>query len=294
MTVYQKLMYVAVSFSVAMSVSMANYVFYPERLPDTDDVNSFYSEIQENNDKLLKHFFPYEIVDYDLEVPSNMTYTQAEFQKFKGTYLEKSTVPAGSSYLDKIAFCGDSLSYHMGMNGQVLDDYNVLAWGGLSVSDYATHTANPVYNQSDVKGKTTIQWLSELKPELIYIMLGTNGVSIYSNSAHVNLYKSLLSKIKAASPGSKIVIISSPPWGTDQTSSSTPTPELNAKIDQFNMLLLEMADSNGCYFLNLAEDLKDSAGNLKSIYSSGDGIHWSTAARQLYVNYVLEHPIPGF
>ena len=35
MTVYQKLMYVSTSFAVALSVSMANYVFYDERLPDT-------------------------------------------------------------------------------------------------------------------------------------------------------------------------------------------------------------------------------------------------------------------
>ena len=138
MTVYQKLMYVSTSFAVALSVSMANYVFYDERLPDTAQTESFYTDMQTQNDKLLKHFFPYEIVEYELEVPDNMSYTQAEFQKFKGTYLEKKSIAADESYLERIAFCGDSLTYHMGMNGNRLADYDVLAYGGLSVSDYAT------------------------------------------------------------------------------------------------------------------------------------------------------------
>lgn len=229
MTIYQKLLYVSTSFAVALSVSMANYVFYDERLPDTPQVEGFYTDMQTQNDKLLKHFFPYEIIDYDLEVPDNMSYTQAEFQKFKGTYLERESVAADESYLERIAFCGDSLTYHMGMSGNRLENYDVLAYGGLSVSDYATYTQNPVYNQSNVSGKTTIAWLSELKPEIVYLFLGANGMSIFDVNVHINLYKTLLSKIKAATPGSEIVLVSASPWGknANPTYTSKDIKELN-------------------------------------------------------------------
>ena len=45
MTIYQKLLYVSTSFAVALSVSMANYVFYDERLPDTPQVEGFYTDM---------------------------------------------------------------------------------------------------------------------------------------------------------------------------------------------------------------------------------------------------------
>ena len=296
MTIYQKLLYVSTSFAVALSVSMANYVFYDERLPDTPQVEGFYTDMQTQNDKLLKHFFPYEIIDYDLEVPDNMSYTQAEFQKFKGTYLERESVAADESYLERIAFCDDSLTYHMGMSGNRLENYDVLAYGGLSVSDYATYTQKPVYNQSNVSGKTTIAWLSELKPEIVYLFLGANGMSIFDVNVHINLYKTLLSKIKAATPGSEIVLISASPWGknANPTYTSKDIKELNARIDQFNMLLLELAKDNGCYFMNVAESMTDEEGYLLSSYDGGDGLHWSMAGRSNYVEYVLEHPIPGY
>mgnify|MGYP001025197573 FL=1 len=296
MTIYQKLLYVSTSFAVALSVSMANYVFYDERLPDTPQVEGFYTDMQTQNDKLLKHFFPYEIIDYDLEVPENMSYTQAEFQKFKGTYLERESVAADESYLERIAFCGDSLTYHMGMSGNRLENYDVLAYGGLSVSDYATYTQNPVYNQSNVSGKTTIAWLSELRPEIVYLFLGANGMSIFDVNVHINLYKTLLNKIKAATPGSEIVLVSASPWGknANPTYTSKDIKELNVRIDQFNMLLLELAKDNGCYFMNVAESMTDEEGYLLSSYDGGDGLHWSMAGRSNYVEYVLEHPIPGY
>lgn len=184
----------------------------------------------------------------------------------------------------------------MGMNGNRLADYDVLAYGGLSVSDYATYTQNPVYNQSSVSGKTTIAWLSELKPEIVYLFLGANGMSIYDVNVHINLYKALLTKIKAATPSSKIVLVSASPWGTSANPqyTSKDIKELNARIDQFNMLLLELAKDNGCYFMNVAESMTDSSGYLLGSYDAGDGLHWSMAGRSNYVDYVLEHPIPGY
>ena len=90
MTVYQKLMYVSTSFAVALSVSMANYVFYDERLPDTTQTEGFYTDMQTQNDKLLKHFFPYEIVEYELEVPDNMSIRRPNSRNSRVPTLKRS------------------------------------------------------------------------------------------------------------------------------------------------------------------------------------------------------------
>ena len=130
----------------------------------------------------------------------------------------------------------------------------------------------------------------------MYLFLGANGMSIYDVNVHINLYKALLTKIKAATPSSKIVLVSASPWGTSANPqyTSKDIKELNARIDQFNMLLLELAKDNGCYFMNVAESMTDSSGYLLGSYDAGDGLHWSMAGRSNYVDYVLEHPIPGY
>ncbi len=297
MTVFERMIYATVSVTVAAAVGVASYIYIPtaNRLPSNNKINNFIKDTDEYSDKVLKSLFPYEDKDYPLSVPTNMSYSLGDFQKFQGTYLEKRE-SASSNYLDRIAFCGDSITYHLGLTGRALEDKTVIAYGGLAVTTYANYNQHPTYNQSDLK-KTPIQWLKELKPEIIYLNLGTNGISIYSNDSHLSYYERLLDQIAEATPNSIIVLVSAPPWGTQsQWNTSTPIPVLNVKIDHYNMMLLELAKKRGYYYLNAAEVLKDSSGALNRAYAASDqdGIHWSAAGRDIYIKYILEHPIPGY
>lgn len=60
------------------------------------------------------------------------------------------------------------------------------------------------------------------------------------------------------------------------------------------MYLLELAKERGYYFLNIAEALMNTEGYFDTRYSSDDGLHWNDAGRDVYINYVLRHPIPGY
>ncbi|MDD4126040.1 MAG: SGNH/GDSL hydrolase family protein [Eubacteriales bacterium] len=299
MNIFQRMMYVVLSITVACAVSVANYIYLPadKRIPSDSYTTDFLERYYDTNDRILKSLFPYEEPNYTLEVPANMSYTTADFQQFSGTYLTEREPLKATDYFPSICFCGDSITYHMGLAGRPLQNYDVLAYGGLSVYDYATYTTNPVYNKS-TQIKTSIQWLKELQPDIIYIMLGTNGIALnsLSNDTHIALYNTLLDKIVAASPSSIIVICSSPPWGTDAYNLYTnqEVSVINQKINHFNMYLLEMAKARGFYYLNVAEALMDSSGYLEQRYSVGDGIHWSDLARSVYVDYVLKHAIPGY
>lgn len=300
MNIFQKMMYVILSITVACAVSIANYIYLPQgnRIPKNNKTTKFTEDYFDTNDRILKSLFPFEEPNFILEVPPNMTYSTADFQQFIGTYLTEVEQPLkATEYFPSIAFCGDSLTYHMGRPGKVLSQYNVIAYGGLSVLDFFKYTTNPVYNKSN-EIKTSIQWLKELQPKLIYIMLGTNGItsSYLTNETHLVYYNELLDKIVAACPKATIVICSVPPWGPNSYGeyTSAPVSTTNLKINHFNMYLLEMAKSRGFYFLNVAEALMDSKGFLITSYDAGDGIHWTDAARSAYVDYVLKHPVPGF
>ncbi len=297
MTVFERMIYAAISITVAAAVGIASYIYLPagDRIPDNDITSRFIEDTDSFNDRVLKTLFPYEDKVYSLTVPSNMSYTTADFQKFQGTYLEKRD-PVSDNYLDKIVFCGDSITYHLGLPNNPLHDQKVVAYGGLSVLSYPVYTDHPVYNQSE-QLKTSIQWLKELKPEIIYLCLGTNGISIYPNETHILYYEKLLDQIEEATPNTTVVIVSAPPWGLQaQSNTKTEIPVLNIKIDHYNMMLLELAKERGYYYLNSAEVFKDAAGNLDRLYAASDidGIHWSQTGRKLYVQYILEHPIPGY
>lgn len=295
MTIFQKMMYVVLSISVACAIGVANYIYLPagQRLPEDKQMTDYLDTYYSANDTVLKQLFPYEEINYRLTVPENMSYTTADFQQFEGTYLTERE-SADSDYLKHICFCGDSITYHMTLKNRVLAECDVLAWGGLMVSDFAKYTDNPVYNQSSEK-KTSIYWIEQLQPEIIYIMLGTNGISLISNERHIEQYRTLLDKIAEASPSSIIVLVSSPPWGEIAYGKYTNSDiaALNQKINHFNMYLLELAKERGYYYLNVAEVLMDETGNLRDSYTN-DGIHWSNSARDAYAAYVLSHPIPGY
>jgi lysophospholipase L1-like esterase len=290
------MMYVILSITIACAVCVANYIYLPvdSRIPTNKHTSDFLEDDFDTNDRVLKTLFPYKEPNYTLEVPSNMSYTTADFQQYSGTYLTEGNAVKSADYFPQICFCGDSITYHMSLDGRPLENYNVLAYGGLSVYDYATYTKEPVYNKSD-EIKTSLQWIEELKPKIIYIMLGANGIAVTSNDSHIEAYNALLDKIVAASPSSIIVICSTSPWGTEAYGiyTNTDIAVLNQKINHFNMYLLEMAKKRGFYYLNVAEALMDSSGNLDSRYTGGDGLHWSDLGRSVYIDYVLKHAIPG-
>lgn len=295
MNVFQKLMYAILSITVSCAVVAANYIYLPssKRIPNNNRTTQFMEQYYDSNDRVLKTLFPYEEVVFTLEVPSNMSYTAADFQQFAGTYLTQQK-PADESYLKRICFLGDSLTYHMSKPDKVLGECDVLAYGGLMVSEFADYTENPVYNKSNII-RSPVEWLKVLKPEIIYIMLGTNGINGIENKRHIDQYITMLDKLTKASPSTIVVICTSPPWGENAyiKYTSTEIPVLNMKINHFNMYLLELAKERGYYFLNVAEALMDKKGILRSDYASNDGLHWTDTARRAFADYVLSHPIPG-
>lgn len=305
MAFIKKLVLSATALTLSFAVHTANYYFYTDGRLSAKGADAFVDDVASANDENLKYLFPYvpkeslqpdepseddssvggDVSVGDPGVPSNMNYSAAEFSKFKGTYLEKAS-DAGAGYFDNIVFCGDSLTYGLGIDSRYLKAHDVIAWGGLGVYDYLDYTAHSSYNQSE---ETTppIQWLQLLKPEVLYIMLGTNGIAIWSNEKHIRLYNNMLDRIDEILPDTDIVLVGIPPWGESRN-----TETFNGqKFDAFNMLLLETAHERGYYYLNFPEVTRKPNGNIKDELVIVDGIHWQNSCKELYLEYIRTHAI---
>ena len=125
-------MYLVLSIAVACAISVANYIYLPagQRIPEDEHTDDYLETYYSTNDTVLKQLFPYEEVNYALTVPSNMSYTTADFQRFEGTYLTERE-PVDGSYLKHICFCGDSITYHMTIKNRLLITIPLLGAGAV-------------------------------------------------------------------------------------------------------------------------------------------------------------------
>lgn len=291
MVFLKKILLSVTALSLSFAVNTANYYFYTDGRLNAKGAGEFVDTVADINADTLEYLFPPvitstggEIVQTD--VPDNMTYSAAEFAKFKGTYLEE-TADAGESYFDDIVFCGDSLTYALGLDSRFFKSKDVVAWGGLGVYDYLDYNSHAVYNQSD-EIMSSLDWLVKLNPKVIYIMLGTNGIMIWSNEKHIMFYENMIDRITAALPSAKLVLVGIPAWGASRN-----TETFNGKkVDNFNMLLLELAKKKGAYYLNFGQATRDENGNIREELVLGDGVHWQNECKYLYLEYVRTHAIP--
>lgn len=280
------------ALALSFAVHTANYFFYTDGRLNGKGAKDFVNEVASVNADTMKYLFPYvkpketEPPVHDLSVPDNMTFTAEEFAQFKGTYLER-TADAGDAYLHGITYCGDSLTYAMGLDSRFLSDCDVVSWGGLGVYNFLDYGGEKVYNQSD-EIMTPFECLGKLKPDVLYIMFGTNGMAICTNEQHINYYRTMLNRIQTLLPKAKIVVVGIPGWGKEHN-----TDTFNGKkFDDFNMKLLQLAKEQGVYYLNFAEVARDKNGNIRSDLVLGDGIHWENACKRLYLDYIKTHALP--
>ena len=135
-----------------------------------------------------------------------------------------------------------------------------------------------------------VEHLKEVKPENIYILLGSNGVAWMDNDVTISCYESFVGKIKYELPDSKIYIISLTPVGTmkENIADEKSGRVLNSQIDSFNEKLLAMADRAGVYYVDANSELKGPNGKLPDDETS-DGMHFISSTYKKFLDYLLCH-----
>lgn len=196
--------------------------------------------------------------------------------------LNSSTRPG---YMNNCYFLGDSRLVAMVSYGFVSDS-NVLAKIGVS------HTAveNTTFQQNSGKQYTVKKYLETVKPPVVYICYGVNGMNGISEEKYEKSYKELVEHIMEWAPDSKIVLMSI--WPVDDYGPYKNSVQ-NAWIEKYNDFLLALAEYEGLFYLDVASVLKDSNGQIKREFDGGDGLHYRASAYNTIIDYIYHHPVKG-
>lgn len=196
--------------------------------------------------------------------------------------LNSSTKPG---YMNNCYFLGDSRLVAMVSYGFV-SDANVLAKIGVS------HTAveNTTFQQNSGKQYTVKQYLQAVKPPVVYVCYGVNGMNGISEERYETTYKELVEHIMEWAPDSKIVLMSI--WPVDDYGPYKNSVQ-NSWIEKYNDFLLALAEYEGIFYLDVASVLKDDKGQIKREFDGGDGLHYRASAYNTIIDYIYHHPVKG-
>lgn len=194
------------------------------------------------------------------------------------------TADAGTDYLNNTLFLGDSNTVRLYNNGLIsLQQFCAKEGIGTQVA----LSEGIVTFKKDSNHYTIPQAVAMMKPRRVVMTFGTNdtGMEVPDFIAH---YTALIQAIQQSYPYTDIIVNTVPPVPADHSNY----PHMDqAKIDDFNMALLDLCEQLGVRFLNSAEALKGSDGyGIADYYTSGD-IHLKSAGLKAVLNYLRTHAL---
>lgn len=200
------------------------------------------------------------------------------------TALLTETADAGTDYLNDTLFLGDSNTVRLYNNGLIsLQQFCAKEGIGTQVA----LSEGIVTFKKDSNHYTIPQAVAMMKPRRVVMTFGTNdtGMEVPDFIAH---YTALIQAIQQSYPYTDIIVNTVPPVPADHSNY----PHMDqARIDDFNMALLDLCEQLGVRFLNSAEALKGSDGyGIADYYTSGD-IHLKSAGLKAVLNYIRTHAL---
>lgn len=178
--------------------------------------------------------------------------------------VERAVWPETPENFSEVLFIGDSRTVG-------LSEY-----GNLGESDVFANSGMSVFNLFDEQvklkdgNKVNLENLLTTKSyHTIYFMLGINEMG-YDFSSIVKKYQSTVSKLKDMQPFATVVLEANLHVTGEKSLQSQFYN--NERIDALNQEIKLIAESNGCYFIDVNEIFDDNDGNLMKDYSS-DGSH---------------------
>ena len=200
------------------------------------------------------------------------------------TALLTETADAGTDYLNDTLFLGDSNTVRLYNNGLIsLQQFCAKEGIGTQVA----LNEGIVTFKKDSNHYTIPQAVAMMKPRRVVMTFGTNdtGMEVPDFIAH---YTALIQAIQQSYPYTDIIVNTVPPVPVNHSNY----PHMDqAKIDDFNMALLDMCEQLGVRFLNSAEALKGSDGyGIADYYTNGD-IHLKSAGLKAVLNYLRTHAL---
>lgn len=223
-------------------------------------------------------------------VSSANTSSGSETPKIATKVAESEAVD--KTYFDNAVFIGDSISKGLKLYG-VIPPQNVLADQNVGLDQIAGD--KEVYQTADGTKKTLFNSLSALsfKPEKIYVMLGSNGLPHYANDKHIAYYEKVVDRLIKTYPGKTIYLQSVTPITKDAEERYKKNGKdfTNKKINEFNKMILNLAEKKGVKYLSVRDVLVDKNGYLSAEYDGSDGVHFKKSGHEAMYKYYKTHTV---
>ena len=208
-------------------------------------------------------------------VPSNITANTAD-NTANSTEPDPQTPPEEKGgALKKTVFVGDSICSGFRVY-KLVEPNNCLAYGNVgarSLFEYKFTVDEKEYDLLDA--------LKIVNPSYVVFSMGMNDINITPEEQYCKNYDDILAKVHEVLPNAKLFVASITPTRGTQ---SFP----NDKIDRFNAALKKHLEGTGYTYVDVSSSLKDSTNSLVSTYHSGDGIHLSPAAYNVYLSVLAD------
>lgn len=206
---------------------------------------------------------------YSLEI-SEDTSTDETSESVQETSTDELTLLSYNDYpeeyLKNIVIVGDSIASGFSTYDR-LPSEQVLAVGSVGARNIHSFDFTVNGESMDI-----LDAISIVNPQYIFMSMGMNDINLSTSEEYIANYSQNIDDILNICTNSTIIVMGITPI-TAYTDFST-----NEEIDTYNEALKLMAKSyrdigKKVYYINVSRYLKDEQNNLKTEFSSGDGIH---------------------
>ncbi len=211
------------------------------------------------------------------------------------------TAQVPDSYFDDAVFIGDSVTLKLNYFVRdkrseyptLLGNAQFLTAGSLgsgnALREVSSDSLHPSYQGQKMAIEDAVAAMGAKK---VYIMLGMNDVALYGVEESAENMMRLLARIASKSPGVQIFVQSATPRIEGDYNKLN-----NDALFQYNLKLYEYClqySSNGIYFVDVADVMRDEKGNLPLDYCSdatGMGLHFTDKACKIWIEYLYTHAL---
>ena len=197
--------------------------------------------------------------------------------------VPESAQKVGNDYFDDAAFVGDSITEGIKLY-DIMSNTTVIAAKGINLD--TVFTDDKIRTKEG--NKTVLEALKDTDPKKIYLMFGANGVGWFTEEEFVKSYTKLVQAVKEQHPDSQIFLQSILPVTKKFEDSRKDIS--NEKIDNYNELIVKIAEQEKVWYLDVASCFKDENGYLPAD-SNGDGMHFGNVYYQKWFDYLKTHTI---
>jgi len=204
--------------------------------------------------------------------------------------LLEETADAGQEYIDSLTFLCDSC-----MIG--LRDYGLLTGGSANKQVLGTSSGSLmvnslstalVVNPSDKSELSVSQAMMVLKPEILVIMVGSDGLSSADETQFKTSYKAMLSTVQAASKDTKIVCCSVLPVIADYSGIDGLNVTITSEACEW---IKDICGELGLYYCDTRQAVKNDSGILSNQFAGSNGKTMNTQGIEQILQYLRTHAL---